>query len=67
MENTGIQDKVDINNMLSASTINQYSNMKCNNESCYPLINGKMAPKKNQQFQHCLHPLLHQEIMNNIH
>ena len=42
MEDTGFQDGVDIDDMSSASTLNQYVNMEFNNESNHPLINGTM-------------------------
>ena len=52
MEDTGLQDGVEIDAILPASTIHQYANMECNNESHPPLMNGKMSPLKNHQFQH---------------
>ena len=44
---TGLQDGVDIDAMLSASALHQYANMECNNESQTPLINFKMSPSNN--------------------
>ena len=47
MEDNGLQYGVDINYMLSTSTLHQYDNMEWNNESCPPLMNGKFPPSKN--------------------
>ena len=44
MEYTGLQDDVDIDDMLSVSTLHQYVNMECNNEYHIPFINDKMSP-----------------------
>ena len=33
MKDTGLYDGVDIDAMLSVSTLHQYANMECNNES----------------------------------
>ena len=46
MEDTGLQDGVDIDAMLSASTLFQYSNMEFNNESNSTFINSTTSPSK---------------------
>ena len=51
-EDSRLQDGVEIDAILYSSTIHQYANMECNNESHPPLMNGKMSPLKNHQFQH---------------
>ena len=50
MEDTGLQDGVDIDYMLYASKIHQYINMECNNESDTLLVISKFSPLKNHQF-----------------
>ena len=47
-EDTGLKYGFDIDIMLPEYTINQYTNMECNNCSRYPLMNGKMSPSNNQ-------------------
>ena len=43
MEDTGLQDGVDIDAMLYESTLYKYANMEWNNESNYPLMNVKIS------------------------
>ena len=47
MEDTGLQDGVDIYVMLPASTLHKYYNMKLNNDSNHPFMNGKISTSKN--------------------
>ena len=47
MEDTGLQDGVDIDGILSAWTLYQYSNMEHNNEYQFPLINNKTSSSNN--------------------
>ena len=47
MEDTVLQGGVGIGVILTSSTLHQYFNMGCNNESHYPLINGKITPSNN--------------------
>ena len=47
MENTRLQGGIDIDVMLPASTLHQYSNMYYNNEYHYPFMNGKIPTSKN--------------------
>ena len=43
MEDTWLQGGIDIDAVLSTSTLHQYSSMVCNNESHPPLVNSKIA------------------------
>ena len=47
MKNTGLQDGVDIDVMLPASTIHKYSNIEYNNGYHYPLMNSKITTPNN--------------------
>ena len=47
MEDFGFQDGVCIDSILSASTLNQYANMICSNDSRSPSFYGKILPSKN--------------------
>ena len=46
MENTGLQDGVDIGVMLPEYTINQYTNMEYNNEYNYLFMNVEIKISK---------------------
>ena len=52
MENDGLQDSVDIDLMVTASTLQQYANMEYNNEYYYPLMNSKCHHQKTHQSQY---------------
>ena len=47
MEDTGLQDGVDIDVMIPASTLHQYANMEYNNDSHFPFMNGKRSTSNN--------------------
>ena len=47
MENTGSKDGVDIDIILSASTLHQYENIEYNNEHHKNFMNGKISTSKN--------------------
>ena len=47
MENNGLPDVVDIEVMLAASTLNQYTNMEYNNEHNNLLRNGNSSTSNN--------------------
>ena len=44
MKGIGLQDDVDIDAMLYASTLHHYSNIEFNTKSHAPFINGTMSP-----------------------
>ena len=44
MEDTGLQNGVEIDAMFSTSTLRQYVNMGYNNESHSPLMNVNISP-----------------------
>ena len=46
MENTGLQDGVEIDVMLPSSTLHKCANMEFNNKYDYSLMNGKMSTPK---------------------